>query len=332
LLAALLESAPARSAPAAKAQAVLEWTRDEGAEGCVEQRALERAVEARLRRPVFSEPAAADLLVRGRASTNQDGYVVRLALSTRDGRKLGSREVTTRAPHCSALDDSLALVVAIMVDGPREQAQPVGQSARGAAPAYETVERRNGTSRLLLPQRTYAPREPWRASGALLGVASWGLVPDITPGLRVRAGVEPPAFWWVEMDAAYFLDSEAEIEGGGARFSLLSAGVWLCPLAWETRSIRAGACAGQILSRLKATGFGFDENRSQTRLLYDVGIRGSVWWRLLPPFAVNVGFVAAVPLVRDSFVLSRRPGGPEELFRPGVLTFTGEAGVGVELP
>jgi hypothetical protein len=216
----------------------------------------------------------------------------------------------------------LALVVAIMVDVPQDIAKPVPSPP----------ERPNGASRILLPPRTHAPRAPWRASAALFAVASWGLLPGITPGIRLRGGIKPPSFWWVEADATYFADSELRSDGGGATFSRLSAGLWLCPLAWESPQLRAGGCAGQTLSRLEATGFGFDENRSQTRLLYDVGIRGVSWWRILPPIAVGVGLGADVPLVRDSFVLSRRPGGPQELFRPAFLAFTGEAGIGLELP
>jgi hypothetical protein len=319
----VLGAARAQAQPQAssdKARASLQWSLGPGAESCTDAPALERAVEARLRRDAFADHVPPELVVRGRADRDERGYVVRLQLLRADGEQLGARELTTPAAHCSALDDSLALVIALMVDVPPDSVELQRHEAVVDA----------GPSRISLPQRTHAPRQPWRVSTALLGVATFGFLPGVTPGLRVRAGVEPPYFWWTELDATVFGGAESADHDGGARFSLLSAGLSICPIGWSTERLRALACVGQSLGRLTAEGFGFDVNRNQTRLVYDIGVRGSLWWRLLPPFTLVLGVGVVHPLVRDSFVLSRRPGGPEELFQPSIVAFTGEAGVGLE--
>ncbi|HEX5098309.1 MAG TPA: hypothetical protein VFV94_02370, partial [Polyangiaceae bacterium] len=149
--------------------ASLDVTREAGAESCLEASALETAVERRLERPVFV-PAGrgavgVSLHFQRRAERT---FAAEVVLLDRHGAALGRRELKTRAPHCSALDDSLALVVALLVDSPeaREQAAapPAPESSAAppstAAPPAASAAAPPETT-VTIPPDVAAPREPY---------------------------------------------------------------------------------------------------------------------------------------------------------------------------
>ena len=126
-LCALVTGGPTR-AEAPAPTATLDVNRAEGAESCLEATALQTAVERRLERSVFVPPGRSAVGVKLHFERRADRtFVAEVELLDRHGTPLGRRELKTRAAHCSALDDSLALVVALLVDSPeaREQAAAI---------------------------------------------------------------------------------------------------------------------------------------------------------------------------------------------------------------
>src|SRR5688572_7710227 len=122
------------TAPAAegeRSRARLDLVRTPGTESCIEKRGLERAVERRLRRKVFQEPAG--LLVEVRIARTEGNWIASIVLYDAHRRELGRRELDTAAEDCSALDASLALVLALLVDSPPEP-QPEPTEAPAATP------------------------------------------------------------------------------------------------------------------------------------------------------------------------------------------------------
>ncbi|HEY3233369.1 MAG TPA: hypothetical protein VGJ84_01550, partial [Polyangiaceae bacterium] len=100
--------------------AVLTLRKPDASPECFDQSGIQAAVEARLGRAVFVGESSADVRLELTFSVQPGGgWRAELMLSSRGGRFLGSRELSTRAEHCSALDDSLALVVALLLDIPR---------------------------------------------------------------------------------------------------------------------------------------------------------------------------------------------------------------------
>src|SRR5688500_741329 len=89
-------------------------------QGCLDAAALALAVEAQLERRVFDE-ARAEVVVSGTARRTDEGWVAELLLRRTDGTQIGMRELRTPSPECSALDEGLPLVVALMVDLPRSR-------------------------------------------------------------------------------------------------------------------------------------------------------------------------------------------------------------------
>lgn len=108
-------------------------------EGCLQAADLSRLVEDRLGRSVFTlQP---QVRVDGVVTASPSGgWRARLVLVDEAGRVLGSREVTTPKPDCRALDESLALVVAVMIDSAAALAAPaevVREAPVEAAPLPE---------------------------------------------------------------------------------------------------------------------------------------------------------------------------------------------------
>jgi len=119
----------------ANPRVALGLTRGEGTQACIQGGAIERAVERRLRRRVFAGNESPDLHIDVALARESDGaWSARLVLRGRSGAELGARELQTQAAHCSALDDALVLVVALLVDSPEARAQ-AGAASEPTAPA-----------------------------------------------------------------------------------------------------------------------------------------------------------------------------------------------------
>src|SRR5262245_44209050 len=152
----------------------LELVSNDDTASCMGKQALERAVERRLRRKVFREPA--ELLVEVRLARRENGWSAELALFDDRKRELGRRALDTEAKDCSSLDASLALVVALLVDSPptppapAETAPETPKNAPSPAPPRRTS--------IEVPKDSFAPREPWR----FVPIASVGAAVDRLPG------------------------------------------------------------------------------------------------------------------------------------------------------
>lgn len=94
----------------------LNWVRLPGADSCICPGELARKVEARLGREVFFSSAAADVAVEGHIGPRKkSGWVAMLVISDKDGKILGSRKLETEEADCRALDEALALVIAVSI-------------------------------------------------------------------------------------------------------------------------------------------------------------------------------------------------------------------------
>lgn len=83
-------------------------------EGCSAAEVHTRAVEVRLGRPVFVEPASR--FVEGVVSRTESGWLVKLVVTDASGSPLGQREVTSADSACSSVDGRVALVLSLLID------------------------------------------------------------------------------------------------------------------------------------------------------------------------------------------------------------------------
>jgi hypothetical protein len=149
---------------------VLSVQQGEGTEACMSSSQLQHGVEKRLKRQVFVDAAHASLRLAVIFSKTGADTEARIELGSIDGTPRGTRSLVT-ANHCSALDDSLALSVALLVDQPPDPepdaapppaapvATEVAPSAPPAPPAAPLRATRPPTP-ITIPAEVAAAREP----------------------------------------------------------------------------------------------------------------------------------------------------------------------------
>lgn len=302
-----------------------------GAEDCLDLAKLERGVEKRLKRKVFVEPAKADLRFVVSFERHGDEMEARIELSSIDGTPRGSRTLVTSG-HCSTLDDSLALSVALLVDQPPDPvaAEPAELAAPSdatkppaLAPAPPPKPR---PTPITLPDDVAAPREPWHVSLGVGGEAAWGVLPAIRPALTLYLKLVPRHFVPITLQGEGFWPADAERDAGsGATFHLRRAGLALCPALSERPTLALAACFGQKLGFIEVQGFGFDHDRHERRLTYALTAGGEARLRLFAPVSLRAYLGGEVPVVRDRFTSGGR--NASNLFEPFPVAVAGEIGL-----
>jgi hypothetical protein len=308
-----------------------------GAQACMGSEQLQRGVEKRLKRRVFVKPAEANLKLVIIFSRSGQQTEARIELSNIDGSPRGTRSLITSG-HCSALDDSLALSVALLVDQPPDPepesapapsppSTPPATTPATASPRPPTeVARRAPATPITIPPEVAAPREPWHASFGASGVAAWGILPAIRPALALYLKLVPRDFVPIAVQGEGFLPARAERDASsGARFHLFRAGLALCPSLHESAQVAAALCFGQKVGWLTVEGYGFDQDRTERRLNFALTAGGEGRLRLFAPVSLRGYLGVEVPLARDRFTSGGR--NPSELFEPSPLAILGEIGL-----
>jgi hypothetical protein len=242
----------------------------------------------------------------------------------------------TRAKHCSSLDDSLALAVALLVDESLSAAAAESAKADATTRPLPTTEQPLGApanatpQRVVIPPETLAPREPWRAAVYAGPRSAIGLLPGFGFAVAAGASLEPPRWPQVLAEAEYFLRQQTRRDDGmaGARFGLFRASVLLCPALSMTGEHRVELCAGQVLGRMHVRGFGYDRNLEDARLTYALSARvelTSSFSALLIRALIGV----ELPFTRDRFV--GRSAGDGELFRAAPVALIAGISAGLHL-
>lgn len=304
------------------------------ASGCVGASALEAMVEERLQRKVFVHDGNADLLVEiDEREVPEQGYRVTLTLRSKEGIWLGARELEGPSGECAALDESLALVVAIAVDIPKEELlareRAAAQPTPTAKPAPPPAPRR-----LRVPEPRYVPRRArasqrveWTPAAAF--AISAGILPGLTPGARLSFGVRPPNFWRSEIGGSWWKSQDASEDDRGSHFKMLALDFSVCPWEGGSRSVRVLACAMQMLGQIRAHGFGFDENREPKRFFYAFGARLQAGFRLSDWARLRLAGSGLVPASRDRFIYVDSLGRSVSVYRAAPVG--GVAELGLEL-
>jgi len=303
--------------------AVLSVEHGPGAEACLSQPDLERSVERRLKRRVFVGETEAQLRLRVRFIQQASEIEARIELSSQDGTPRGTRSLVTTG-HCSKLDDSLALSVALLVDQPPEPepaAEQPGAPAAVGPSARRVIE---------IPPEISAPREPWHVAAGAGAKGIWGALPGIGPGVMLTIRLVPPHVPAILLQGEAYYPVRAERDAdSGARFNLLRAGLSVCPSLVDGPRLDAGVCFGQQLGWLTAEGYGFDRDARQQRLTYALRLGGEGRLRVFSPVSLRGYLGAEIPLVRDHFT----SGGTDaqELFRPTPVGLEAEIGLEAQL-
>lgn len=311
----------------------LELTRAETASSCLDASRLAKSVQARLRRQVFVE-VGATLRLEVSIERGPIAWLARLTLSDSLG-VLGTRELSSESRHCSALDESLALVVALLVDTPPERAAPeppaTTESAGAATQRPLIAPAAPQPTPLSIPADAFAPREPWSFDARLSATVSAGLVPNLGMGLEAGVGLRAPRGPWLRLLAELSFPREARIdEARGARFALRRAGLDVCGFELRAGPARVSGCLGQRVGLITVEGLGFQQNTASRRLAFALsgGLEGAI--PIGRYFALSCGIRAELPFARDRFTGQTATGGETLIFRSAPVAAAARAGVRVE--
>jgi hypothetical protein len=242
----------------------LDYQRAEGAEQCLANSALMTAVEARLGRRVFTSRESADVTAQLTAQHDGAAFHIVMALVDRDGHALGTRRLESRAGHCSALDDSVVLVLSLAVDLAARAS--VSTEANRAEPALEPSEHAPLETELHIPRAASARGRGWTITPELGVAVGVGLQPSANLGLRLGGRFESSEFWRLGVAATWWSPERLGSEQG-AQFSVQSLELEVCPWTREYRRVELSVCAEQLLARVSARSFGFDRSTPDESVL-----------------------------------------------------------------
>jgi hypothetical protein len=331
--------------------AALDMERAAGTEQCIEASALQRAVEARLHRKVFVAPDDAELRIRLALSRSEAGtWSAELSLATAAGVSLGQRSLESSAPHCSALDESLALVIALLVDSPPPPVEvvpppeaapaapepPIHPGAPAPTPPASTISRpvapppaTPAATKIYIPADSYAPREPWHADVALGAVAAGGALPGLAFAPELSLGIEPVALPELRVFGGVYGNRETHVgeSGAGARFGLAYVGLETCPWSVRRGAARPFFCLGEVVGHFRATAFGFDQNSSATLVRFALHARLGLSLPLTGALSARLDGRAEAPVTRNVFVYGARDGHDAGIYQASLFSGSLELGL-----
>jgi hypothetical protein len=319
LLTALLGADP--SIARASGDVAFSWSRETGAEECADEDELRASVERRLERAVFDD--AAPLHIDGRIARLGRRFRVEIALRA-SGAVIGRRVLESDRARCRALDDSLAVMIALLVEVGEESVElalPVASDDPAAPPSEEPAD----VARHPIEPRGAAPASLERAEGSArwLGFAmSLGVIGalDALPGvafapLAALELVHAPVS--IRLEGAYAPETDHELGSARrARLSLAWAGILGClgerVLAW----LALGGCAGLRGGALIGAGAGFDTSASGLLPWLAASASGRARAVVAGPFGVELAIGLDVPLLRDRFVAGAPDGSIRHVHGP----------------
>lgn len=302
--------------------AALGWLRAPGAESCIGARALAEAVEARLGRAVLVPPSRAEVSIEGAVAPadGEPGWRVSITVADGAGKVLGTRQLPYAGADCRAIDEEVALTIALLID-PDAALSP----APASSSSWAKMPRPPAAAAPAVP----APREPasarvehvsarvpapWDVAFLAGPVVSFGALPTVGVGARIRGLFTPPRFGSFQIGGSVWAPSTASFGAEGASFFMAVGTLSACPLAGLALGFRYAACAGVEVGALRAGGFGFPLAAVRHQPLVGGVLEGRVVRRLKGPLSLSVGFGLSVPFVRNRFYYLDPAGAEREVF------------------
>ncbi len=297
----------------------LRWNAESG---CIDAAALAKLVEATLGEQVFHGDATPAATLDGAVVKSSEGYGAHVVLRARGGAVLAERDLDTPSDDCSRLDESLAVVVAMMVDAvPEPEAQARRPLRVAPAPPHPPIAR---SSEL----REKLPSEKVPLSGEVEagGAVAIGLLPDVSAGAFVRGGLHLRR-WSVELAGFGWSASDATLLGSGARISAWAGELSGCGALVEGARASLRACLALGVGFTDATPIAL-EGGAETRqpLVYDaVALDGAL--RVAGPLWLHLRAGVCNPFVAPSYYFYAADGSRQDLPGPWLIEPTFSLGL-----
>ncbi len=248
----------------------LRWTREPGAETCIDPDALTAAVEARLGRIVFARTDKPAVIIDGRVSPS---WHVAIWVRNADGSPIGERVLDEPAASCRALDEALVLVISLIIDPNAALREP-------AVPALS--------------------REPWHVGFGVSVLGAAGILPGASIGGALDVSIDGPVLPTIELLGTWWMADETRDLGQGGRFGLITGGIATRIPIWK---LDTGF--GLQLGRMTGTGIGFDRVQDAVALVPAITIDPSVVWASRGRISFRAGLSLWMPLVRPQFTFEQ---------------------------
>jgi len=298
------------------------------------------AVEAQLGREVFARdgaPARTTVGVRIEHGPAGVGYRAVVAIQSNEptpsAEPLESARELQSYTDCRALDEQLALVVALLVDD--ELKQPVAVEPPPPAPEpepeppapEEPVQSLEPVSSAPNWEATYGDA-PWRFEGDASAATGVGMVPNVGFGAELAFVAAPPAVPAIRLRVLGLTSAPVEpAANASVSFFYTAGGGALCPTLLGTGArARLRSCLGADLALIRAESRGLEDSRVALRVFAEFGfaLRGTL--ALGSGWLGALGLGASIPTKLDRFVY-QQDGAEEELFQVAPLQLVATLGI-----
>lgn len=301
----------ARRADAAPPRVRLTWSSPD--DRCLTESALRQAVERTLGRQVFADdPGLAE--VRGEIAPAGTGFRARISLH-QSGQPTVQRTLST-GKVCGRLDESVAVVVALMIDTVLAPAEPVQMAVPDEPPAADAAAIAPPTTTTAV-----APAgQPLTMGLALAGGVGHGVLPGWTPEAGLVARLRPSPWLGVEADLRWLATKRALNDGAlGGDFSAWTATLRGCAGTHGAR-LRFAGCLGVGSGRLTGSGVGLNAREPPSgTLLFAAVTPARVGVRVAPHVWLSADASVRLMLRRERFGFLDTQGEFAAVHRPSLL-------------
>ena len=251
-------------------------------------------------------------------SGNAARYRATVGGTRRDGTPIGTREVTSETSDCRRLDDSLVLVIALMIDPDALTPTPPPPPP---TPPTTVVTHEVVHERVIIRDIDHEPaaKDPWIIQGALTGTASIARLPGVAPGVGAAMRFGPNALTAFEISFGVLPSQTLDVSGQAVSYTLIEGGLAFCPSVAFGPRVELGGCAGLRLGEIRSQGQGFSTNKEVDRGLADIALGPRFTATLGGPIFALASAAAVVPLVRQETSVSKANGTEMVLDRRSAL-------------
>jgi hypothetical protein len=324
----------------------LNWVRMQGADDCIAAVELADRVEARLGRRVFTRVNDAVLVIEGRVGPAADGgFSAVLRVSDPDGTLYGVRELNSPNPDCRALDEVVALIIAITIrpDGSTGITLPAAVAAELDAllagepntldpaafpPPAATMSPPPPAAEHESPQ----PAAAWFTAAELTIGITTGLQPSLAAYASLRASLRHAALGVVSVSGLLSIpQQQIGLDGEGAlQHRFYGFGLGLCMPTFPLGSSAIGLCAEGRVGSLRVAPRGFATQQKSSGLWAEVAPRALLRVHLLGPAYAVLALALPIRLRVPEFRYTERSGEARVALAPARLGLEGELGIGLE--
>jgi hypothetical protein len=230
-----------------------------------------------LGRDPFTDGSLANVWVEGRVELAGAGYVARIVLRDRESSVLGTRAVESPDPDCSVATETLALVLALMIDLPED----------------EVPER---------PLRVPERRHEWTVEVSTSFVAVMGLAETPAIGAQLVASLEWTSLFPIELWGRAVGLGRFDAGGRGAELAAYGAGIRLCPRIVGEPMFSLRLCGGVGASEILASGFGHIADRTSRAWVGVIEARGILAFIPVKYLVLRIEIAGELPLPRPRIV------------------------------